>query len=351
MGQPVVRVRKSRGLADRLVGLPVMLFLLFTACPSFADCLSGARLAGVNLAGAEFNSARLPGTLYKDYVYPTISDLRYFQSIGVNAIRLPFRWERLQPTLFGELSATEVKSLQRVVESASSLGVCVILDVHNYASYRGNVIGSESVPVAAFLDLWMRIYAAFPSATETAFDLMNEPAKIPLSEWASIAQQAVDHLREKGSRHLILVAGGRWSGAHDWFDTFGGASNADAFARFRDPGNNYVIEVHQYVDSNFSGTKSDCAEPSQMATIFHKVGEWARGHGHKLFLGEFGVASTESCLKVLDTMLSSMADGKVWRGWTYWAAGQWWGNYPFSVQPKAGVDAGQISTLKRYLQN
>lgn len=337
-------------LRARQLGLVVLLVLLLVAPSSFADCLAG-RLVGVNLAGAEFNSSRLPGTLYKDYAYPTSSDLRYFQSIGASVIRLPFRWERLQPTLFAELSATEVKSIQRVVEIANSLGVCVILDVHNYASYRGNVIGSQEVPVAAFLDLWSRIYAAFPSPAETAFGLMNEPAKISLSDWASIAQQSVDNLRNKGSRHLILVSGGRWSGAHDWFATTGGASNTEAFAGFRDKGNNYVIEVHQYADSNFSGTKTDCAEPQRMGAILGKVGEWAQMHGHKLFLGEFGVAATDSCLKVLDTMLSSVADGNVWRGWTYWAAGQWWGSYPFSVQPKEGMDAIQTKVLKQYLQN
>ncbi len=56
------------------------------------------RYAGVNLAGAEFNSARRPGTLYKDYTYPAATDYAYFAGQHMNIVRLPFLWERLQPT-------------------------------------------------------------------------------------------------------------------------------------------------------------------------------------------------------------------------------------------------------------
>ena len=37
----------------------------------------------------------------------------------------------------------------------------------------------------------------------------------------------------------------------------------------------------------------------------------------------------------------------VWLGWTYWAAGAWWGDYPMSVEPKNGADRGQMIVLKR----
>ena len=40
---------------------------------------------------------------------------------------------------------------------AASKGMRVILDVHNYAAYRGSMIGTESVPANALGDLWGRI--------------------------------------------------------------------------------------------------------------------------------------------------------------------------------------------------
>jgi len=51
----------------------------------------------------------------------------------------------------------------------------------------------------------------------------------------------------------------------------------------------------------------------------------------------------------LNTMLKGM-DGPQWRGWTYWAAGRWWGNYPMSVQPKNGEDTPQMTVLKKYFR-
>ena len=57
---------------------------------------------GVNLAGAEFNERRIPGTIHKDYTYPRPGDVDYFAGKGMNVFRLPFRWERLQPALQGE---------------------------------------------------------------------------------------------------------------------------------------------------------------------------------------------------------------------------------------------------------
>jgi endoglucanase len=41
----------------------------------------------------------------------------------------------------------------------------------------------------------------------------------------------------------------------------------------------------------------------------------------------------------------------VWHGWTYWAAGAWWGGYPMSIEPVAGTDRAQMAVLRRYTQS
>ena len=64
---------------------------------------AGLKYVGVNLSGAEFNSRKKPGTLFKDYTYPAASDFSYFAGKGMNTIRLPFLWERVQPELNGQL--------------------------------------------------------------------------------------------------------------------------------------------------------------------------------------------------------------------------------------------------------
>lgn len=314
-----------------------------------ASCDSNSVLKGVNLAGVEFNGTKLPGTLYKDYIYPSQAEFAYFSSIGMNAVRLPFRWERIQPVLFGELDAAELKNIAAAVALAKAQGMCIILDVHNYGAYRGNAIGTKDVPVEAFVDLWTRLAVRFADAATVAFGLMNEPAKLPIEQWADTAQRTIVAIRKTGAKNLLLASGGRWSGVHEWEKTIGTTSNAAAFANFKDPLNRTLLEVHQYADANYSGTGRACVPVEKLSPMFDSITHWAKTSKQKLFLGEFGTSSSPECLAALDTMLGHIQDTSVWRGWTYWAAGAWWGSYPFSIEPQNGRDAPQTAILKRYL--
>ncbi|HTH45532.1 MAG TPA: glycoside hydrolase family 5 protein, partial [Oxalicibacterium sp.] len=232
------------------------------------------------------------------------------------------------------------------VEQANQRGLCVILDVHNYATYRGKKIGSDEVPADAFVDLWKRLASAFDDPDKTIYGLMNEPAKIDIDQWAPVAKETVKAIRKSGAKNIILVAGGRWSGAHDWMK--GSPSNADAFAELKDPQHRTWLEVHQYADPGFAGIKQDCIAPERLTKVLKRMTEWAHKNHQKLFLGEFGVPASENCLAALDAMLAETRDDDVWRGWTYWAMGRWWGKYPMSIQPQEGRDAPQTAVLKKY---
>ncbi|RXZ36047.1 glycoside hydrolase family 5 protein [Oxalobacteraceae bacterium CAVE-383] len=333
-----------------------LLFLMlacFSSPPAAAGCLDGKPLVGVNLAGAEFASEKLPGTIFKDYVYPDPADMRHFRELGMNTFRLPFLWERVQPQLSGELDAGEVKRIADTVAAATAMDACVILDVHNFGQYRGQPIGSPEVPREAFVDLWLRLLAAFPDRAHVAFGLMNEPAHMTVADWAATAQQTLSALRKKenakgkSASHLVLVPGGGWSGAHSWQGKDrGGVANAEAFRAVRDPADNYLIEVHQYGDSNFSGTQTECIDPARLRKVMADMTQWAKASNQRLFLGEFGVAANDRCLQVLKEIIDGAGDRTAWGGWTYWAAGKWLGTYPFSIQPEAGGDKPQMAILK-----
>jgi endoglucanase len=60
---------------------------------------------GVNLAGAEFG--KIPGRHATDYAYPSSALIDYYAQLGFNLIRVPFRWERLQPRLGAPLAGDE----------------------------------------------------------------------------------------------------------------------------------------------------------------------------------------------------------------------------------------------------
>ena len=88
-----------------------------------------------------------------------------------------------------------------------------------------------------------------------------------------------------------------------------------------------------------------------MKRVMDRVSDWAKASGQKLFLGEFGVAPTPGCLDTLKAQLEAMR-GEAWAGWTYWAAGGWWGpNYSFGIEPIAGQpERPQLTVLKEEWQ-
>src|SRR5690349_18786250 len=103
----------------------------------FAGSAGAVQYTGVNLSGAEFGEGSLPGTYGSDYTYPTQTEVDYFKGKGMNILRLPFRWERLQQSLNAALDTSESNRLYSFVSAATAKGVYVILDPHNYARYYG----------------------------------------------------------------------------------------------------------------------------------------------------------------------------------------------------------------------
>lgn len=331
----------------KMIVATVLILSVGAAHTAIASCLDTERLTGVNVAGAEFNSGKLPGTVNKDYTYPAPSDLKFMAAQGANVIRLPFRWERVQPEINGPLNDAEIKRLQSTVAAAKAEGLCVIFDVHNYAKYFGQNMAGRTDLQNGLIDFWRRLALIFDDQSSVAFGLMNEPNYMPLAEWAPLAKRLLASLREAGARNLILIGGGGWSGLHSWFNVSNGLSNAMAFADVKDPLDRTLLEVHQYADGDYSGTKTECRDADHFNPRFQRIAEWADANHQTLFLGEFGVPVNDVCLQVLERMLS-LTEGPVWAGWTYWAAGRWWGNYPFALNTSATEPSAQWAILKNH---
>jgi hypothetical protein len=54
----------------------------------------------------------------------------------VKLVRLPFRWERIQPTLNGALDVNELGRLRAAISRAAAAGIKVVPTVFNYGGYR-----------------------------------------------------------------------------------------------------------------------------------------------------------------------------------------------------------------------
>lgn len=313
-------------------------------------------LVGVNLAGAEFGQQNLPGTYDQDYVYPSAADIDAFASRGMNTIRLPFRWERLQQALGQDLDATELGRLRETVEYAKGRGLNVILDPHNYARYTvagvAGIVGVD-VDVALFADFWRRVAQTFANDPQVYFGLVNEPNTMATEAWVSAANAAIAAIREVGALNLILVPGNGWTGAHSWAATYYGTANSEAMANIVDPGNNFVFELHQYLDADSSGTMGTCLSEDAGPARVSGVTDWLRQRGARGVLAEFGSPANGLCLRALDNLLNYVEENAdVWLGWVAWAGGPRWGDNLLSVQPLAnGKDRPQLVVIRRHLND
>jgi len=317
---------------------------------------SPAYYPGVNLASAEFGGA---GELGKKYVYPNDKEFQYFSAKGFKIVRIPFKWERVQPELRGEFDPANIAELDRCVTEANATGLVVLLDVHNYGARKvpgqekGVFIGMDpALTKEDFNDLWVRLSNRYKSNPLVWFGLMNEPHKVPANINSDIMQAVVNAIRATGATNKILVAGTSFSGAHSWIKS----GNAAAFDNFKDPGNNFAFDVHQYLDKDSSGTHTESV-PGSGSTRLAAFTAWAKQHHFKGFLGEFGWAPDPASHKEGDDILSYMDKNKdVFIGYTYWAAGPWWTKtYIYLVEPEglktgAPVDKPQMAVLEKHLK-
>lgn len=302
---------------------------------------------GVNLAGGEFAPDQIPGKLFTNYVYPDASVAQPFVDAGMTIARVPVLWERIQPEPFKPLSDSEMAAVDA---SLSALGgfKLVILDVHNYAEYRRQRLDQNPQGAAMLADLWKRLADRYKGKSNIAFGIMNEPHDMLPTDWRKIADASVTAIRATGAKNLLLVPGADWTGAHSWVSSGNGA----AFDDFKDPGKNFLFEMHQYFDHNNSGTTDTCSSAKVADARMAEATNWLRARKAKALLGEFGGTKDQVCLDALDDALGFMsANPDVWQGWTYWAAGGWWGGNALSIQPENGKDKPQMAVLKKYLRH
>ena len=323
------------------------LFRLVAAMTALAVPLQAgaACLAGINLAGAEFGEGR--GVHGKDYTYPSAETIAYFAGKGFNAVRLPFKWERLQPRLNRGFDKAERSRLADTVKALRAAGMTVILDPHNYAYYDKKQIGSEALPDSAFADFWRRLAEEYKDDAGVQFGLMNEPHDVAATQWLASANAAIAAIREAGAKNLVLVPGTIWTGAHSWEEERDGGANGAVMLGIKDPAENHAYEVHQYLDADFSGTAKTCERADDAVKALERFTDWLKRNGKRGFLGEFGGSADKACLDGLSRMTALVEkESAVWTGWTYWAAGDWWpADEPLNIQPTADGDRPQLAAL------
>lgn len=185
-------------------------------------------LTGINFAGGEFahgpaelnNNSTLAQLDNYIQALPTQANLQALKNRGVQIIRLPIRWERLQTTFMGALRPTWVTAINNVLTAANNVGMKVMIDVHNYAVYNYNgaavAIRTGAVTQAAYNDFLLRLCAAFASHPGFhSLDTMNEPSGVSASLWEQISGAAYDAVRAVYPTVKLHIELGNWAGIQE----------------------------------------------------------------------------------------------------------------------------------------
>ena len=219
----------------------------------------------------------------------------------------------------------------------------MILDLHNYARYRGQLIGSPQVSYASYADVWKRLALTFQKHPALyGYDVMNEPHDTQ-GLWPRAAQTAVDSIRTVDMKTPIFIAGDSWSSAQRWPQV-----NGDLL--IKDPADNLIYEAHIYFDEDSSGNYA-----SGMKGVHPMIGvertrpfiEWLKKHNLRGFIGEYGIPAHPQWLEAMDNLLSYLGEQCVPSA--YWAAGPGWGDYPLAIEPKNGAEKPQTALLEKHL--
>jgi endoglucanase len=330
----------------------VTTFFLFVVAFSYAQ--KDTLFMGINVAGAEFGQTTFPGVYGTHYTFPSIDNIKYYASKKIQLLRLPFRWERLQPSLGGNLDAVHLNYITSFVDSCASYGIKVILDMHNFGRYRidtiEHIVNIGMVTRTHFADVWKKIAAVFKDKPNIyAYCLMNEPNDMGPNVWMFTAQETINAIRTIDTKTQIHINGDRNSSAECW------QICSDDLKYLRDPSNNLAFDAHVFFDKDglgyYNSTSYDEAGADVLVGIkrIQPFIQWLQANGKKGFIGSFGVPYNDArWVAALDTFVSYINSQCI--NGCYWAGGPWWGDYKLSIEPfNDGSNKPQMNVLQNHL--
>lgn len=288
--------------------------------------------AGVAESGGEFGvysptatkGTGLPGTFGVDYAFlnQTTADI-WVDKNHINTFRVAFLLERMCPLAYGlgsKFNETYFGYYNDAIEYITvTKGAYAILDPHNYMRYNdpsqqpatGSIIGNTADPAAAttaqFQAFWQELASRYVNNPNVIFGIMNEPHDMATSLVLQNDQAAINGIRASGAKNLIIAPGNGYTGGHSWGQASqGDEPSSNYLYMIKDPLNNTAIDIHEYLDVDFSGSHQACV--STFPTNLKFVTSWLKQYGLKAMITEFGGANNTVCNDEVAGAIEYMAE-------------------------------------------
>ncbi len=123
---------------------------------------------------------------------------------------------------------------------------------------------------------------------------MNEPHNIPdMKVWAATVQASVTAIRSAGATsQMILLPGNDFTSAQT-FVSNGSAGNLSTVHNLDGTNTSLVFDVHKYLDSDGSGTHTECVS-NHIDDTFQPLATFLVANGRQAILSEIGGGNTAS---------------------------------------------------------
>ncbi|GJC90020.1 endoglucanase gh5-1 [Colletotrichum liriopes] len=282
-------------------------------------------------------SSVLPGTWGTEFIFPDPATITTLRGQGYNTFRVQFKMERLTPgSLTGAFNNAYLQNFTQVINHITQSGGWAVLDPHNYGRFNNAIITDTN----AFQTWWTNFATQFKNNDKVIFDTNNEYHTMDQTLVLNLNQAAINGIRAAGATQFIFVEGNQWSGAWSW------TTVNDNMKALTDPLNKIVYEMHQYLDSDSSGTSTACVSTTIGVERVQAATNWLRQNGKVGILGEFAGGANTQCQTAVKGLLDHLkANSDVWTGALWWAAGPWWGDYIYSFEPPSGTGYQYYNSL------
>ena len=188
---------------------------------------------------------------------------------------------------------------------------------HNYGRFYDKVI----TDVSAFKTWWYNVAKLYKDNNKVVFDINNEFHTMEQQLVFDLNQAGINGIREAGATsQWITPEGNSWSGTLDvdpppsfssiplsarliltrlgaW--TWVSSGNAASLGSLKDPQNKLIFQMHQYLDSDGSGTSANCVSSTIFQERLVAATNWLKQNKKLGVLGEFAGGNNQQCIDAL----------------------------------------------------
>ncbi|EED77764.1 candidate endoglucanase from glycoside hydrolase family GH5 [Postia placenta Mad-698-R] len=322
-----------------MVSSKAVLVVLSTALASSGVGAQLIRLGGVNTAGYDF-TVYTNGSFTNNAAIPPAWEYAHFSGEGANLYRVPFAWQEMTPELGGPINTTFLEQYYNVTVAAalaSSPTAHVIVDLHNYARWNGEIISQGGPTNEQYGSIWYQLGQVYGNNDRLLFGVMNEPHDLDIPTWAESVQYVVNSIRASGATNYLLLPGSNYTSAQT-FPTGAGPYLLNVKDPLFGTPERLIFDVHKYLDYDNSGTHAECV--TNNTEVLETLVSWLQEYGRQAVLSETGGGNTASCETYLGEELAYVKSAyPSLVGFSVWAAGAFATDYILSMTPYAnGTD-------------